>query len=153
MYRTEQHSQPWLLCSNHYLSTSLKHAGIFLIICKQFSFQFREEEIFKKIDENNLKDNSGFKNDTFMLAKQKATEKIAGSLERRTDFNGYSILLSSIIATLGVQNIHFDLHPLHLGSRSSNVQICWQITTNLFVAASNSGFTRILYTSFHFLLW
>ncbi|XXG43728.1 hypothetical protein AAC387_Pa01g3703 [Persea americana] len=49
---------------------------------------FREEEIFKKIDENNLKDNSGFKNDTFMLAKQKATEKIAGSLERRTDFNG-----------------------------------------------------------------
>ncbi|RWR80997.1 Inner nuclear membrane Man1 [Cinnamomum micranthum f. kanehirae] len=49
---------------------------------------FREEDILKKIDENNLKDNSGFKNDTFMLSKLKATERIASSLERRADFNG-----------------------------------------------------------------
>lgn len=102
MYGTEQHFQPWLLCSNHDLWTSFKHAGIYLIKCKQFSFQFREEDILKNIDEKKLKDNSGFKNDTFMLSKQKATETIASSLETRTDFNGYGILWSSLPATLGV---------------------------------------------------
>lgn len=75
----------------------------------------------KKVDEKNLKDNSGFKNDTFMLAKQKAMEKVGIFLEERIVFNGYVNLLSSLVQTfgcLGVRITHSNLYSLHLGPRS-----------------------------------
>lgn len=89
----------------------------------EWSFQFREEDIRKIIDEEMIKEFTGLKDDGLEFAKSKAMDFADSFLEARVIFNGYAFLLWDFYISITVESYIYIFLAKNINAHTCSLKL------------------------------